>query len=81
MQHRQYRKRPVVIEAVQWDGTLANTQFLFEWAGARFEDGALLIDTIEGTMRAKLGDWIIKGIQGEFYPCDNEIFEATYEKA
>lgn len=85
MQHRQYRKRPVVIEAVQWDGTLASTQFLFEWAGAIFEDGALLILTNEGVMRCEIGDWVIKEpfptSDRRFYPCKPEIFEATYEKA
>jgi len=42
--------------------------------------GHILIATLEGVMQAKLGDWIIKGVQGEFYPCKPDIFEATYEK-
>ena len=42
---------------------------------------ALLIPTLEGTMRADVGDWIIRGVQGEFYPCKPEIFKETYEPA
>ncbi len=41
-------------------------------------DGRMLISTLEGVMRADLGDWIIRGVQGEFYPCKPDIFEATY---
>ena len=44
-------------------------------------DGRLMIATLEGVMHANLGDWIIKGVQGEFYPCKPDIFEATYEPA
>lgn len=44
-----------------------------------FDDLAIEIDTLEGTMRAHPGDWIIKGVKGEFYPCKPDIFEATYE--
>jgi hypothetical protein len=95
-----FRKKPVVIEAVQWSG--ANVQELSSWlAGfdlhvappndepecvgcvARFDYTAnpptVLIPTLEGTMTASAGDWIIRGIKGEFYPCKPDIFEATYE--
>lgn len=76
-----YRKKPVVIEAVQWTGenqddikVHMNTTIL-----AIDKKTHLLIRTMEGVMEALPGDWIIKGIKGEFYPCKPDIFEATYE--
>lgn len=76
-----YRKKPVVIEARQWDG--ANAVELLTWIGEdATQDGAtLMIYTLEGTHEASLGDWIIKGVKGEFYPCKPDIFEQTYEPA
>ena len=77
-----FRKKPVVIEAIQWDGKNWKDVDLF-MLGCRHElwDGSLTIDimTLEGTMTAMPEDWIIKGVQGEFYPCKPDIFEATYE--
>ena len=80
-----YRKTPVVIEAVLWDGApeTAN-RFLGEAFGVDWDftgqgDSSILIPTLEGKMRCNVGDWIIKGIKGEFYPCKPDIFEATYE--
>ena len=78
-----YRKKPVVIEAIQFTGD--NIQELWDWAGADAiygpveDDPSAYITTLEGRMEASPGDWIIKGVQGEFYPCKPEIFEATYE--
>ena len=76
-----YRKKPVVIEAVQFDGS--NKAELLEWmkaGNAWVEDGAaLVIVTLEGDMTAQPGDWIIKGVRGEFYPCKPDIFAATYD--
>lgn len=82
-----YRKRPVVIEAMQFvDQT--SVEPIVNWAGpdvrpARVMGGSdytsFHIVTLEGTMQAGLGDWIIRGVQGEFYPCKPDIFEATYE--
>lgn len=78
-----YKKKPVVIEAVQYDGTDASYE-----EGLRFTGGDLLwhkelkcptIETLEGIMMVSIGDYIIKGIQGEFYPCKPDIFEATYD--
>ena len=76
-----YRKKPVVVEAVQWDGDL---QKLAKLGGAReyeqeFLSDDVVIHTLEGNMRAQKGDWIIKGIKGELYPCKDDIFQATYE--
>ena len=83
-----FRKRPVVIEAVQYDGE--NGEWAARWCGGRERseakrsdptDVACWIDipTLEGVKRANRGDWVIKGVQGEFYPCKPDIFEATYE--
>jgi hypothetical protein len=81
-----YRKRPVVIEAFCWTGDIDQTEdpiWIVEAIKAgyvRFEDGAILIDTLEGTMRGDSGDWIIRGVKGEIYPCKPDIFAASYEK-
>ena len=73
-----YRKKPVVIEAIQWDGY--NLGELQNFVGSALEyDGKLIIHTLEGDHEAKVGDYIIKGVQGEFYPCKPEIFAKTYE--
>lgn len=78
-----FRKKPVVIEAKQFglvDGSAAE---IIEWAHPlqiRLTSEGLVIPTLEGRMTADRGDWIIKGIKGEFYPCKPDIFEATYEK-
>lgn len=80
-----YRKRPVVIQAVQidsldYDGMIR----IVAWCGGRaIDDGSdavIAIDTLEGTMNANHGTWILKGVAGEFYPCAPEIFAATYEE-
>lgn len=82
-----YRKKPVVIEARQftgWDaGPDACPTNLAGWAREAVmsnENGKLVIHTLEGDMVAEKGDWIIKGVKGEFYPCKPDIFAATYEK-
>lgn len=85
------RKKPVVVEAMQFtdlDSYLA----IVEWMKAsgdtyaladevRFSTPIMLLHTLEGTMAANPGDWIIRGVQGEFYPCNPDIFAATYEPA
>lgn len=79
-----FRKKPVVIEAMQFTEESKNQCFNFVRCNcaADFEDGSpvLKIQTLEGVMTASLGDYIIKGVQGEFYPCKPDIFEATYER-
>lgn len=76
-----YRKKPVEIEAVQWTGS--NVDEIKEFVGKALDfgyiDGSFKIATLEGTMTASRGDFIIKGVQGEFYPCKPDIFEQTYE--
>ena len=85
MRTERYRKKPVVIEAVQFTGK--NAQALAEWMDrgvgtSRSPLGVELnIPTLEGVMIASVGDWIIRGVKGELYPCKPDIFEATYEPA
>ena len=86
-----FRKKPVVIEAMRWnveamidDATDATTHAFFDWIGAdahmvECQDERLLITTLEGNIYAEPGDWIIRGVKGELYPCKPDIFEATYE--
>lgn len=76
-----FRKKPVVIEAVFWDGKLTTVEHLHGEFEQELGSDALLIRTLEGTMRADFGDWIIKGVKGELYPCKPDIFVATYEPA
>lgn len=76
----QYRKRPVVIDAVQWNGDNRQAiSFFCADAGFLSNSTVCLIETLEGTMRANAGDWIIKGVKGEFYSCKPDIFALTYE--
>lgn len=89
----QFRKKPVVIVAMQWDGTAAGAIPIIDWVlqagdrAARFVDygehakpGQVIeIDTLEGTMTASKNDWVIRGVQGEHYPCKPDIFAATYD--
>ncbi|GIO09726.1 hypothetical protein J31TS6_57540 [Brevibacillus reuszeri] len=79
-----YRKKPVVIEAVQNKGRF-NGEEVREFMGLepkkfyQHADGKISIHTLEGTMIANVGDYIIRGVKGGFYPCKPDIFEATYE--
>ena len=78
-----YRKKPVVIDAVQWTGENMYELIEFSEASDDFlfgDDGSLAILTLEGNHEASAQDYIIKGVKGEFYPCKPDIFEMTYEK-
>lgn len=91
----QYRKKPVVIEAVQWapepDDYVFGCCVLPSWLRGALErptgvgaleireDGCVYVATLEGEMCASPGDWIIRGVKGELYPCKPDIFAATYE--
>ena len=86
MQPRYFRKKPVVIQAIQFvdPGMYPDIMKFCHNAEVRMQsDGnfnfRLVIPTLEGEMIANKGDWIIKGVKGEFYPCKPDIFEATYE--
>lgn len=79
---KRHRKKPVVIEAVQL--TEDNINSVEDWCGGLIVDGDfgthMLIYTLEGIMRADISDYIIRGVNGEFYPCKPDIFTATYEE-
>ena len=90
-----YIKKSVEIEAIQWNGNnleeimkFLNSEFSYEknteYATKKFSysqtTNDLCINTLEGVMKANIGDYIIKGIKGEYYPCKPDIFELTYEK-
>lgn len=79
-----FRKRPVVIEAYLYDQRPDN--FRPDWFSDAVTANKIItfpdhveIPTLEGTMRGDLGDWIIRGVKGEFYPCKPDVFEETYE--
>jgi len=74
-----FRKKPVVIEAWQWTAAMCAGMESFPPGVIRVDDGPAYIDTLEGKMKVSIGDWIIRGVQGEYYPCKPDIFEATYE--
>lgn len=77
-----YRKKPVVIQAIQWNGD--NDVDVMDFMGSKSlikERGKLVIPTLEGEMQASKHDWIIRGVNGEHYPCKPEIFHKTYEPA
>jgi hypothetical protein len=96
-----FRKKPVVVEAIQATGTPESNREIIDWTRGsatpasmdrrvtRFDDGSALVDTypqltintLEGAMWVEPGDWIIRGVKGEHYPCKPDIFEATYEPA
>jgi hypothetical protein len=91
----QYRKKPVVIEAITFDelieygkifdtgGGVRGLPWSFEYKGypiTHENDDCYLIPTLEGTMRMERGDMLITGVKGEIYPCKSDIFEKTYEK-
>jgi len=84
-----WRKKPIVIEAFRWTGDDEQTEDPI-WivqaikdgkAWFSFKTGQFMIATLEGNHAANPGDWIIKGVQGELYPCKPDIFAATYESA
>lgn len=96
-----YRKKPVEIEAIQWNGLADLGRDIIDWANSYgvtitysciFEEGQtqcpggevgtheLEINTLEGVVTAQAGDWVIKGVKNEFYPCKSDIFAETYEE-
>lgn len=76
-----YIKKPVVIEAIQWDGNNVDEINTFVGDKAIWRNGELFIFTLEGEHKAIISNFIIKGVKGEFYPCKLDIFKMTYEKA
>lgn len=86
-----YRKKPVVIEAFKWTGDHEQSEdpeWIVDkiksgevWIGRDRKKTEIYIETLEGVMRGQRGDYIIKGLKGEIYPCKPDIFEASYEPA
>lgn len=91
-----YKKKPVIIEAFQYDGDLKDRNGVYyvpDWFVSAFEDGVarygrtepeapqceMMIKTLEGDMHVSVGDYVIRGVNGEIYPCKPDIFEKTYE--
>jgi len=72
-------KRPIVIEARRLTRINGLDAEIAEWCGGHQTNEGCVIETLEGTMMACYGDWIICGVNGEFYPCKPDIFEATYD--
>lgn len=87
MQAKRYRKKPVVIEALQFLDTAERIEELSYFITNQDvvvsykcpEDPRLILQTLEGRLEASVGDYIIRGIKGEYYPCKPDIFSATYE--
>lgn len=83
-----YRKKPVIIEAIQFEDNSDRIIEIHEFMGGDTirvncedkDNPYLKIETLEGIMKASVGDYIIKGVNGEFYPCKPDIFEKTYER-
>ena len=87
---RKYTKKPVTVEAMRFDGSLDAIELAERFAGSKLSvpqkkkciaSEEFPIETLEGTMTASKGDFIIKGVRGELYPCKPDIFEATYDEA
>ena len=79
-----FTKKPITIEARQHDGSEASGHDIIHWIvcsghEAYWSNDALFIETLEGTHRANSGDFVIKGVAGEFYPCKPDIFQRTYD--
>ena len=77
---KKFRKKPVIIEAVQWTGENLSKIGEFTKNTVKNHESVLIIPTLEGDMYASLNDYIIKGVNGEFYPCKPDIFDKTYEE-
>lgn len=80
----QFRKKPVVIEARQLGNDYDEDLAIMKWCGGEWceytkADALFTVPTLEGRFTAYVDDWIIKGVKGDFYPCDARVFAATYE--
>jgi hypothetical protein len=79
-----YRKKPVIIEAELYDGSVESFLKISKWIGnlmsSMTSEGKIEIPTLEGIITASPGDYIIQGVNGEFYPCKPDIFDKTYER-
>lgn len=76
-----FTKKPVEIEAKRYTRNGLEAEQVAQWSGGEQTDEGLVIHTLEGDHLANYGDWIIKGVEGEFYPCKPSIFEKTYRES
>lgn len=74
-----YRKKPVVIEAMELKEGMQSLVEVCEWCDGKMINHQIVIETLEGDITASVGDYVIKGVNGEFYPCKPDIFQKTYE--
>ena len=88
---KRYRKRPVVIDALRFTGSVISGEQCAEWCGGEFVfdpkpsdptdvNVSVRIPTLEGVMTASVGDYIIRGVKGEFYPCKPDVFDVSYQE-
>lgn len=83
---KDYKKKPVVIQAIQFTGTIESLNELSEFVGKDLRidilptETSAIIKTLEGDMHVSVGDYVIKGVNGEFYPCKPDIFKQTYDE-
>ena len=86
---KKYKRKPIIIEAMQFDGSPQSAIEISKWMGLGKDDdldelidddSCMSIETLEGVMKEHEGSYIIKVVKGEFYPCKSDIFEATYEE-
>lgn len=75
-----YKKKPVIISAVKWNGNNLQEINTFTDNKAMIKNNTLIIPILEGAMAADIGSYIIKGVKGEYYSCRGDIFEDTYEE-
>ena len=75
-----YKKKPVIVAAVKWNGNNLQEVNTFTDNKAMIKNNILIIPTLEGTMATEVGSYIIKGVKGEYYPCREDIFDDTYEE-
>ena len=77
------KKKPIKVEAIQWTGSNSKeiANFINDAVFYKYKDSELYIYTLEGVHCASKMDWVVKGVDGEFYPCKPDIFELTYEAA
>lgn len=83
MKTRKFRKKPITVEAIQYTGTEDSFYDVVVFTNRELCDrgtGELFIRTLEGEMVVSKGDWVIKGVSGEFYPCKPDIFKLTYDE-
>lgn len=76
----QYRKKPVVIDAWEYDGDPSTFKNAPEWVKVEVDDEGIYIETLEGNMYVNPGDYIVRGVMGEVYPCKPDIFHRCYEE-